>query len=229
MRFRDRAEAGRQLATALLPYRGESCVVLGMARGGVRVGFEVSRALSARLEVWVARRIVAPRRPDLVVGGVAEGGTVLLDVEALREARLPESMVTRWAEDMATEVRDEVERLRDGRPLPDVRGCTVLLVDDVALTGTTARVALRSLRQAGPRRLVFATPVASTAAMERLRREADAVSCLSLVPGLRRVSEGYTDFRPVPEIEVLQLLQRGREPPSSREVIEATDTGGVWI
>jgi predicted phosphoribosyltransferase len=229
MRFRDRAEAGRQLASVLLPYRGESLRVLGMARGGVRVGIEVSRALSARLEVWVARRIVAPRRPDLVVGGVAEGGAVLLDVETLRAARLPEGMVARWAEEVATEVRDEVERLRDGRPPPDVRGCTVILVDDVALTGTTARVALRSLRQAGPRRLIFAAPVASTTAMERLRREADAVSCLELVPGLRLVSEAYADARPVPELEVLQLLQRGREPPSSREVIESADTGGVWI
>lgn len=229
MRFRDRAEAGRQLATALLPYRGQTSLVLGLARGGVRVGFEVSRALSARLEVWVARRIVAPRRPDLVVGGVAEGGTVLLDVETLRGARLPESMVTRWAEDAAAEVRDEVDRLRDGRPLPNVRGCSVILVDDVALTGTTARVALRSLRQAGPRRLIFATPVASTRALELLRREADTVSCLEMVPGLRSASEWYADFRPVPDIEVLQLLQRGREAPSSREVIEAADTGGVWI
>lgn len=229
MRFRDRAEAGRQLATMLLPYRGESCLVLGMARGGVRVGFEVSRALSARLEVWVARRVVAPRRPDLVVGGVAEGGTVLLDAEAIREAGLTEGRVTRWAEDAAAEVRGEVERLRAGRPLPDVAGCTVILVDDVALSGTTARVALRSLRQARARRLIFATPVASERAMERLRGEADAVSCLEVVPGLRSVSERYADFRPVPDIEVLQLLQRGREPPSSREVIEAADTGGMWI
>jgi len=229
MRFRDRADAGRQLAARLLPYRGESCLVLGIARGGVRVGFEVSRALGVRLEAWVARRLTAPGRPEFVVGGVSEGGTVLLDGEALRRAGLSEEEMALMAQDEALEVRAEVERLRAGRPLPNVRGCTAILVDDVALTGTTARVALRSLREAGARRLVFATPVASSRALERLRGEADAVVCVEEMPGLRQASEWYGDFRPLPDIEVLQLLRRGQEPPSSREMIEAADTGGVWI
>lgn len=229
MRFRDRADAGRQLATRLLPYRGESCRVFGMARGGVRVGLEVSRALGTRLEVWVARKVTAPGRPGLVVGGVAEFGAMLLEPETIEMAGLAQQEVVIQAQSEAAEVRAEVARLRGGLPLPNVRGCTVLLVDDVALTGTTARVAVRSLRMMGARRVIFATPVASSYALARLRAEADAVVCVEEVPGLRSVDEWYEDFRPLPDIEVAQLLERGREPPTSREAIESTDTGGMWI
>lgn len=229
MRFRDRADAGRQLATRLLPYRGESCRVFGVARGGVRVGLEVSRALGTRLEVWVARRVTAPGRPALVVGGVAEGGAVLLDPESIEMAGLAQQEVIIQAQAETEEVRAEVARLRGGLPLPNVRGSTVLLVDDVALTGTTARVAVRSLRMVGARRVIFATPVASSHALARLRAEADVVVCVEEVPGLRSVAEWYEDFRPVTELEVTQLLERGRETPTSREAIESTDTGGRWM
>lgn len=229
MRFRDRADAGRQLASLLLPYREEAFLVLGVARGGLRVGLEVSRALGTRLEVWVARRLIAPGRPELVVGGVAEGGTVVWDADAMRLAGLPEEEARLMAEDEAREVDAEVERLRDRRPLPDVHGCTLVLVDDVALTGTTGRVALHSLRRLRPRRLIFAAPVAASRAMGRLREAADAVHVVEEVPALRSASEWYEDFRPVPDIEALELLRRGREPPTSRETIEATDVGGLWI
>jgi predicted phosphoribosyltransferase len=230
MAFRDRADAGRRLAGLLLPYREETCRVLGLSRGGVRVAFEVSRALNARLDVWVARRVTAPGRPALGVGGVAEGGGVVLDAGLLREAGLSSEEVVPAAEVAAEEVRAEVLRLRGGASLPTVGGCTVVLVDDGVMTGLTALAALRALRQMAPsRRLVFATPVASQVGLARLRGEADEVVCVERVPGLRALSERYEDFRPVPDVEVLRLLERARKPASSREVLEATDTGGWWM
>ncbi|XXF77816.1 phosphoribosyltransferase family protein [Myxococcaceae bacterium GXIMD 01537] len=230
MVFRDRADAGRRLAGLLLPYRSELCRVLGISRGGVRVAFEVHRALDARLDVWVARRVLAPGRPELSVGAVAEGGGVVLDTDLLRVTGLSHVEVMEQADSDAAEVRAEVQRLRGGLPPPNVRNCTVIVVDDGVLTGMTASAALRSLRESqSPRRLVFATPVASVAGLARVRREADEVRCLEEIPGLRTLGERYEDFRPLPDVEVMQLLQRGHEPVSSREVIDSTDTGGRWM
>lgn len=227
MRFRDRADAGRRLAGMLLPYRGEDVSVLGVARGGLRVAFEVARALEAPLDVWVALRVGVPSQTGSV-GAVSEGGGLYLDRDALRLLSIPELEIQNLAADEAFEVNREVQRLR-ARPLPEVPHHTVLLVDDGAVTGVTLCASLRALRHRMPRRLVVGVPVSTPRALERVRAEADVVHCLEVMPALTTVAEAYDDFRAIPDVEVQRLLEIARQPWPSRSVLESTDLGGYWF
>ncbi|WP_223760670.1 phosphoribosyltransferase [Myxococcus sp. RHSTA-1-4] len=227
MRFRDRADAGRQLAARLLPYRGANARVLGLARGGLRVAYEVARALEAPLDIWMARRVGVPGRL-LTLGAVSEGGGLYLDPETQRLAPIPEAEMLGLMRDEATEVEAQARRLR-GSPMPDLGGCVVLLVDDGVVSGASATSALQVLRRQRPGRLIFAAPVATPHGLDVVRAEADAVHCLETAPGLRTVSEAYDDYRPLPDVEIRQLLERSRQPGLPREVLESTDRGGFWM
>ncbi|QDE71939.1 MULTISPECIES: phosphoribosyltransferase [Myxococcus] len=227
MRFRDRADAGRRLAARLLPYRGGEVRVLGLARGGLRVAYEVAHAMEAPLDVWVSRRIDVPGRMT-VLGAVSEGGGIYLDQDALRGLGLPEVEARSLARAEASEVDNQVQRLR-GTSEPSMSGSTVLLVDDGLVSGATAMAALQVLRRQHPARLVLGVPVGTPHGLARVRPEADAVHCVEVLPAMRDVSEAYDDFRPLPDVELRQLLVRAREPVQPREVLESTDLGGFWM
>lgn len=227
MRFRDRVQGGRQLATLLLPYRGGNLRVLGLARGGMLVAYEVARALEAPLQVWVARKVDVPGRPT-TLGAVSEGGGLYLDREALSQASVPERMFLNLASDARADVEADVQRLR-GSTFLELGGATVVLVDDGLVTGASAAAALQALRNQYPAKLVLAAPVATPRGLEVARARADAVHCVRTLSALRSVSEAYDDARPVADLEVRQLLQRSREPPLPREVLESTDYGGFWM
>ncbi|WP_408888741.1 phosphoribosyltransferase [Myxococcus faecalis] len=228
MRFRDRADAGRRLAATLLPYRGSNVRVLGLARGGVRVAYEVARALEVPLDIWVSRRLSIPGRV-MTLGAVSENGARFLLSDSLRLMPMPRAEVDALVSDEAAEVEAQVRRLR-GRAQPELGGCTVILVDDGVLTGATAAAALVALRELHPARLVMATPVASPRGLEVVRAEADQVSCVETEPGLRTVAEAYDDFRAFPDVELQSLVERSRQPPwRSRSVLESADPGGSWM
>ncbi|WP_284663111.1 phosphoribosyltransferase family protein [Myxococcus sp. SDU36] len=227
MRFRDRADAGRRLAARLLPYRGGEVRVLGLARGGLRVAYEVAHALDAPLDVWVSRRMDVPGRMP-VLGAVSEGGGIYLDPDALRDLGLSEVEARSRARAEASEVDTQVQRLR-GTSEPSLSGATVLLVDDGLVSGATAVAALQVLRRRHPARLVLGVPVGTPHGLARARPEADAVHCLEVLPAMRDASEAYDDFRPLPDVELRQLLVRAREPAQPRELLESTDLGGFWM
>ncbi|MFY0527729.1 phosphoribosyltransferase [Archangium gephyra] len=207
MRFRDREEAGRMLAERLRDTRGESPVVLALPRGGVPVGDEVARALGAPLEVLVARKLGVPWRPELGMGAIAEGGALYVNAEVLAYADLTNEDALAVARQESRELARRVRLYRGERPLPDVRGRTVLLVDDGLATGGTARAAARAVLARGPRRLVLAVPVAAAETAEALRREeVDEVVTVQEPERLGAVGLWYEDFHQVDDEEVLALL-----------------------
>ncbi|HZH16802.1 MAG TPA: phosphoribosyltransferase family protein [Archangium sp.] len=208
MRFRDREEAGRMLAERLRDRRDESRVVLALPRGGVPVGHKVATALGAPLEVLVARKLGVPWRPELGMGAIAEGGALYVNVEVLAYADLTNEDALAVARQESRELARRVRLYRGERPLPDVRGQTVLLVDDGLATEGTARAAARAVRVLGPRRLVLAVPVAAAETAETLRREeeVDEVVAVQKPERLGAVGVWYEDFHQVDDEEVLALL-----------------------
>lgn len=210
MRFRDRADAGRQVAARVVAYRSEATRVFGLDSGGLRVAYEVARALGAPLDVWVSRAVELG--PGQMVGAVAEGEGLYLDTAGVRSAASPASELARWMDAQAGEVALAAHRVRGGHPRLDAGHCTVLLVaDGIAQGDVRAYAALRGLRRQGPRWLVLATPVAEAEELERLRLEADEVVCLQSVWALLTVEHAYDDLREVPDIEARQVLERARE------------------
>jgi putative phosphoribosyl transferase len=195
------------LAERLGNMRGEAPVVLALPRGGVPVGYELARALGVALEVLVVRKLGVPWRPELGMGAIAEGGAMYVNAEVLEYADLKEDDVRAVARQEARELARRVRLYRGGLPLPELRGRTVLLVDDGLATGGTARAAARAVRARGPRKLVLAVPVASADAAEALRREeVDEVVTVQAPDMLGSVGAWYEDFHQVDDEEVLALL-----------------------
>jgi putative phosphoribosyl transferase len=216
MRFRDRQDAGRQLARLLEGYRAEAPVVLALPRGGVPVAYEVAVALGAPLDVWVVRKVGAPAFPELGLGAVAEGGFVYLDRHTIEEVGATQSEVQALVRAKSAEVAERVRRLRGGHPALQLSGRTVILVDDGIATGGTVQAAVQALRAAHPRRIVLATPVAASQSLERLAPLVDAVACVFATPSLHAIGAWYDDFEQVPEEAVGRFLERARRRRSAR-------------
>jgi putative phosphoribosyl transferase len=189
--------------------------VVALPRGGVPVAVEVAAALGAQLDVLTVRKLGAPRNPEMAVGAVAEDGTAVIDEAlALRMGMTPEQL-DRVLERERDELLRQIERFRDRRPLQDVRGRSVVIVDDGLATGLTALVAVRALRRRSAAAIVVAVPVGSAQAGEMLATEADDVVCLHVPDELLGVSRWYQDFSAVGDEEVLALLAQA--PGSGRD------------
>lgn len=211
--YQDRVDAGRRLGRALERYRGADTLVLGVPRGGVVVAAEVARALQAPLDVVIARKIGAPQQPELAIGAVVSGeGGVLLDERSIHYLHVSREFIEQETQRQVAEIRRQMALYRGGRPELEVRGKTVLVVDDGIATGYTLRAALVALRRQAPRRLVVAVPVGPATACEEFRELADEVVCLRRPEPFVAVGAWYADFGQTEDAEVIRLLSEYSQP-----------------
>ena len=208
MPFRDRTDAGRQLAARLEHLRAADVVVLGLPRGGVPVAAEVAAALGAPLDVIVVRKLGGPGRPELAMGAVGEDGAVVRDDRVLRLTRVPEAEFDTERDRQQREVTRRARVFRDVRPRLPLTGRPAVVVDDGVATGSTARAACEVARAAGASRLVLAVPVCAPDAAAVLSTVVDEFVALAVPPGFRAVGQAYGEFRAIEEEEVLALLRR---------------------
>ncbi len=208
MIFRNRGEAGRQLAAALSGYRDRRPFVLAIPRGGVVVAYEVAVALDAPLDVIVPRKLRAPYNPELAVGAVAHDGSVYLDDDLVRSLRIAEDYLRDETASQLEEIRRRMRLYRGDRPMPTLAGHAAVVIDDGIATGSTMIAALRATRAMGPATVVSAIPVAPSDGLNRLRPEADAVCCLLTPEFFYAVGQFYDDFDQTTDDEVTELLHR---------------------
>ncbi|MFF4895415.1 phosphoribosyltransferase [Streptomyces sp. NPDC001068] len=210
MRYRDRAQAGRELAAVLRELSDEGGlpdpVVLALPRGGVAVAVPVARELSAALDVLVVRKIGAPHHEEFGVGAIAGDDPPLLDREALAGLGLAGGALAAVVERERRELRRRERCYRHGRPAPDLRGRTVIVVDDGLATGSTARAALCHVRVRGPARTVLAVPVGAPDSLDALAAEADLVVCPYRPVVFSAVGQWYDDFAQLTDADVLDAL-----------------------
>jgi putative phosphoribosyl transferase len=213
-RFTDRYHAGRRLAAALAPYAGRpNLLVLALPRGGVPVGFEVARALNAPLDVMLVRKLGVPGHEELAMGAIASGGIRVLSDDIVNAFVIPERVIATVAANEERELARRERAYRDDRPPPDVRGKTVILIDDGLATGSTMRAAAAAIQSQHPERLVIAVPVAPQETCQSLLQYADDVVCAIVPEPFFAVGNWYDDFSQTTDAEVRELLARAAEAP----------------
>jgi putative phosphoribosyl transferase len=216
MQFHDREHAGRELAVRLRIEQEKGMLpdplVLALPRGGVTVAQEVASALEAPLDVLVVRKIGVPYEEELGVGAIVGDDEPLYDERSLEVLGLGDAELAPVVEREREELHRRESLYREGRPAPELRGRTVIVVDDGLATGSTARAALRFVRRREPARLVLAVPVGSPDAAERLRPEADEVLCLERPPAFMAVGNFYEEFEQLTDDDVLRMLHTTAGP-----------------
>jgi putative phosphoribosyl transferase len=210
--FGDRREAGRVLAEDLDAYRDkDGLLVLGLARGGVPVGWEVAAALHAQFDVFLVRKLGVPRWSELAMGALASGGGVVMNDNVVTSLHISDEQVREVIERETVELDRREGAYRRGRPVADPCGKTVILVDDGIATGASMLAGVRALRANNPRSIVVAVPVGSQSACEELAQEADDVVCATMPSDFEAVGQVFADFHQITDDEVRELLAT---PPS---------------
>jgi putative phosphoribosyl transferase len=186
-------------------------VVFGLPRGGVPVGYEISRALGVPLDVFVSRKLGAPDQPEFGIGAVAAGGVRILNTDVIRRLGIPDEYVERITAQEVAEVNRRLRFFRGGRPEPEVAGRTAILVDDGIATGVTARAAVEALRLRKPQRLILAAPVCAAQTAELFESRVDELVCLAAPSDLGAIGLWYKNFEQTTDEEVVQLLEKARD------------------
>jgi putative phosphoribosyl transferase len=212
MLFSDRREAGRMLAAKLSQYKGEKdTLILGLARGGVVVAYEVSKALSLPLNVVVPRKIGAPGNPELALGSIMENGAGVFNQSIIRILGVSQNYIAREVEKEKALAHQRLVLYRQYAPLPDVKNQTVILVDDGIATGSTMLASVKAMRQEEAKSIVVAVPVASEDALQLMKEAADDVICLYSREYFVGVGMYYRNFGQTDDAEVVELLKEANK------------------
>lgn len=204
--YANRYEAGQRLADDLAGYASADVYVLAIPRGGVQVAYEVANRLDAPLELLVVRKLPLPENPESGFGAIAEDGSTY--VVPYADQAVPQALQQRIMREQQDEVARRVQVLRGGRPFPDIRERTVILVDDGLAMGSTMRAAIRCCRNRAAGSVVVAVPVAGTRVRRDLARIADAVHVGEEPPFFRAVAQVYEHWYDVSDEEVLAIMDR---------------------
>ena len=217
MIYRDRTDAGKRLATLLTAYANRPDVlVLALPRGGVPVAFEVARALRAPLDIFLVRKLGAPGQKELAMGAIATGGVRVLNEDVVEYLQIPDNVIDEIAADELQELERREHAYRGNRPVPDVRGKTVILVDDGLATGSTMRAAAAALRQQKPARIIIAVPVSAPQTCDEYRMGVDEIVCDVTPEPFHAVGQWYKDFSQTTDEEVSNLLEKAASRELSR-------------
>lgn len=207
MIYRDRTDAGQQLAKRLTHYANRADVtVLGLPRGGVPVAAEVARALHVPLDVFLVRKLGVPSHPELAMGAIAEGGTTVLNEDLIATFGIPTDAVEQVEARERVELGRREQLYRGSRQAPALQDRTVILIDDGLATGSTVEAAIMALGSRKPARIVVAAPVGAKESCARIGRLADEIVCPSMPAWFSAVGQWYRDFSETSDAEVGRLL-----------------------
>lgn len=204
--FRDRTDAGRQLAEEIARRGVEADIVLAIPRGGLPIGRPIADELGIPLDIIVAKKIGAPGNPEYAVGAVSSQGHFWVNEDAVGARGVDREYVEAEREAVERASREKAERYRGDRPDPDLRDKTVVIADDGVATGGTATACVRTVREAGARRVVLAVPVGSPRTVDELEAEADEVVCPATPSNFRAVGQFYDRFGQVSDEEAMAYL-----------------------
>jgi putative phosphoribosyl transferase len=211
--FRDRADAGRQLAKKLANYSNrDDVLVLGIPRGGVPVAFEVAQALHAPLDILLVRKLGTPGQKELAMGAIASGGIRILNQELVADLGISEHQLAEAIAAQEVELQRREQLYRGVRPGISAQGRVVILVDDGIATGSSMLAAIDALRALQPKKIVVAVPVAPASAENQIKPVADEFVCVLKPEWFFGIGEFYEDFSQTEDSDVRELLEHALKP-----------------
>ncbi len=212
--FLNRRDAGRTLATYLSKHAGRNdVIVLALPRGGVPVAYEVAQALGAPMDLFLVRKLGTPGHRELAMGAIASGGIRVLNEDVVRWYSIRESVIEHVVREEQAELERRERVYRENRPVPDLQGRIVILIDDGLATGSTMRAAAQAVRERQPSSVVVAVPVGARGTCAELAAYADDVICARMPEPFSAVGQWYLDFAQTEDEEVRDLLQKSLTTP----------------
>lgn len=208
MIFRDRKQAGGQLAQKLVKFKGKETIVLAIPRGGLVVGAEVARVLSCPLDVITTRKIGAPGNPEFAIGALGPNDQIFLDQEVIARYKIPKEYLNAEIGHQGLEMERRERVYREGKPPLDFKDKVVILVDDGIATGADVRVAVKSVKCQRPKKLILAVPVGPKETIEALKKEVDELVCLVTPEMFYAVGQFYQEFGQTTDEEVMEILRK---------------------
>lgn len=207
-RFSDRYEAGKRLAKACQHYTGQpDALVLALPRGGVPVAYEIAKSLSLPLDVFLVRKLGMPGHEELAIGAIASGDITVFNQDILSQFRPSQNAIDKIIEEEKKELSRREASYRGGKPALNLKGKTIILVDDGIATGATVKAAVKALRGQKPKKLVLAIPVAALSSYKDMSLLVDEIICLLKPEYFNAVGLWYENFTQTSDEEVFQLLK----------------------
>ena len=207
--FEDRADAGQQLAQALERYRGAGVLVIAIPRGGVEIGYKVAKHLEADFSLLITRKLPYPHNPEAGFGAIAEDGSTYIFERA--SGFLKEETIQQIMDAQREEIQRRIEVLREGQPLPDISGRTVILVDDGIAMGSTMRASIQMCKHQDAGKIVVGVPVAGPSVAREIEKLVDELVVLEKPPNFRAVAQVYRNWYDVTDEETREIMERYRE------------------
>jgi predicted phosphoribosyltransferase len=204
--LKNRKDAGDKLALALQKYKIDNALVLAIPRGGTELGYEIAKAFGYDLSLIICRKLPYPYNPESGFGAIAEDGSIFIDQRAAYN--LDDQEIEQIIADQSEEIQRRIKTLRNGKPLPSIKGRTVILVDDGIAMGSTMHVAVALCKKQEAKKIIIAVPVAGASAIAKFSPLVDELVVLESPYNFHAVAQVYEDWYDVSDEEVLEILSR---------------------
>lgn len=210
MLYKDRQDAGQQLAEKLKKYRYNNLIIIALPRGGVILGYEVAKAFKVPLDIVAPRKIGAPFHPEFGIGAIAPLGVKVLDTDTINQLRISDAEIEEIVELETNEMNRRTGLYRKDLPPLDLKDKTVIVVDDGIATGVSTKAAILSIKKMNPEKIILAVPVCPQDTQEKFKNFVDEFICLYAPFDFYAVGAFYDDFRQISDGEVIELLEKAK-------------------
>jgi predicted phosphoribosyltransferase len=204
--YKDRQDAGQQLAQFLLSYKkNPDLVIFGLPRGGIPVAYEVSQILNAPLYPLIVRKLGVPWHEELAMGAIASGGGIYLNQNLITEAKItPDDIQKVLQKEQAELARREAMY---AKKVPDIVNKIILIIDDGIATGATMLAAINALKTQHPKKIIIAVPVAAADTCDAIKPYVSELICPLKPENFNAVGSWYEVFDQTTDKEVMLALK----------------------
>lgn len=208
MIFKDRQDAGIQLAKSLIKYKNQpNTIVIGLPRGGVVVAYEVAKTLNLPLDITCPRKISAPSNPEFAIGAITETGQGIFNERVIQQLQISQTYLNEAVENEKAEAQKRLKKFRGNMIPRNFKDKVAIIIDDGLATGSTMKAAILSMHASGTAQIIVGIPVSPPDTLNEIRSMVDNVVCLDTPPFFQAVGQFYQSFDQTSDSEVIELLK----------------------